>query len=61
MCMFSTPDMPDAPPERKAARAPDQGDPAARSNDTRRRRLAMASSVFTSPTLGAPTTASAGM
>lgn len=54
MCMFSAPDMPAAPQERQTSRAPDQGDPTNRQADVRRRRLMMASSIFTSPTLGAP-------
>jgi hypothetical protein len=57
MCMFKTPKMPDTPPERQAARAPDRTAPAgAVGQDIQRRRLAMASSIFTSPTLGAPAT-----
>lgn len=60
MCFMKTPDMPAQPQERQAARAPDQADAAARGDDVRRRRLAMASSIFTSPTLGLPGVASAG-
>jgi hypothetical protein len=57
MCMFKTPKMPDAPPERQAARAPDRSGPSSMAaGDIQRRRLAMASSIFTSPTLGAPAT-----
>ncbi len=42
--------------ERQAARAPDNGDPTARSQDKARRRLAMAASIFTpqNGTLGVP-------
>lgn len=58
MCMFSTPDMPAAPQDRQAARQPDQGNRAVRSEDLRRRRLAFASSIFASPTQGQPMTAS---
>lgn len=57
MC-FSTPEMPAAPQQRTASRQPDEGNPAARDMDKRRRRLAMASSIFTSPTMGAPATTS---
>jgi hypothetical protein len=57
MCFMSTPDMPAQPQERQTARAPDQGDPTARQSDLKRRRLAMASSIFTSPTLGMPSVA----
>ena len=54
--MFKTPKMPDTPPERQAARAPDRDAPAGfGDSEAKRRRLAMASSIFTS-TLGAPTT-----
>lgn len=57
MCMFKTPKMPDAPPERQAARAPERTAPSGLvAGDIARRRLAMASSIFTSPTLGAPMT-----
>lgn len=56
MCMFSTPDMPAPPPERQAARQPDAGNPASRQQGLLRRRLAFASSIFTSPTLGMPST-----
>ena len=54
MCMFKTPDMPAMPQERQTARQPDQGNPATRQTDLKRRRMAMASSIFTSPTLGLP-------
>lgn len=60
MCMFSSPDVPAAPQERQAQRMPDQGAPELRQNDARRRRLAMASSIFTAPTLGAPAVTGAG-
>lgn len=59
MCMFSTPKMPEAPQERQASRQPDAGNIDLRQGDQRRRRLAMASSIFTSPTLGMPTVANA--
>jgi hypothetical protein len=39
---------------------PDQGAPELRQNDARRRRLAMASSIFTAPTLGAPAVTGGG-
>lgn len=58
MCFMKMPDMPEAPQQRKAARQPDSGEPAIRDADKRRRRLAMASSIFTGPTMGAPTTTS---
>lgn len=60
MCLFSTPDMPAAPQQRQAARQPDQGNPALRQNDLRRRRLAMAGSIFTSPTMGLPAVTGTG-
>lgn len=60
MCMFSTPDMPAAPQERQASRQPDQGNVDLRQGDQRRRRLAMASSIFTAPTLGLPAVTGAG-
>lgn len=55
--MFKTPKMPDAPPDRQAARAPDREVPQGSvGQDIQRRRMAMASSIFTSPSLGAPMT-----
>lgn len=57
MCMFKTPKMPDTPPERQAARSPERTVPAGTvASDIQRRRLAMASSIFTSPNIGAPST-----
>lgn len=53
MCMFSTPKMPAPPPQRQTARAPEEAQTGERDTDLRRRRLAMASSIFTSG-LGAP-------
>lgn len=57
MCMFKTPKMPEPAPDRQAARAPERTAPAGMvAGDIQRRRLAMASSIFTSPTLGSPMT-----
>lgn len=56
MCMMKTPKMPDAPPERQAARAPERAAPQGMMGEVNRRRLALASSIFTSPSLGAPMT-----
>lgn len=55
MCFMKTPKAPDPVPERQAAKQPDGGDPSIRNSDKAKRRLAMASSIFTGPTLGAPT------
>lgn len=55
MCFMSAPKAPDPVPERQAAKMPDNGDPSIRQGDRSKRRLAMASSIFTGPTLGAPT------
>lgn len=56
MCLVKTPKMPATSdvPQRQAARTPDNGDPTARVADRGRRRIAMAQSIYTSPTLGAP-------
>lgn len=57
MCMFKTPKMPATPQERQAARAPDRDTPAGSvDSDMKRRRLAAAASIFTSPSLGMPAT-----
>lgn len=57
MCMFSAPKAPGySVAQRDAARAPDNGNAEVRQGDLRKRRLAMASSVFTSPSLGSPAT-----
>ena len=61
MCM-STPDIPSMP-ERQPVKLPDGGDLTQRSADQRRRRMAYAAAIGTSPTgtLGGPaTTAGAG-
>jgi hypothetical protein len=62
MCVVSTPDLPEAVPERQAARAPDSGQTATRADDKARRRVALAASIFTpqNGTLGMPAVASAG-
>ncbi len=55
--MFKTPKMPAQPPERQSSRSPERNAPAGLvGGDIQRRRLAMASSIFTSPNLGAPMT-----
>lgn len=57
MCMFKTPKMPDTPQDRQAARAPERDAPQGMvDGDMKRRRLAAAASIFTSPSLGAPAT-----
>lgn len=59
MCFMKTPKMPDPVPERQAAKMPDNGDPTIRNSDRAKRRLAFASSIFTGPTLGAPSVSGA--
>ena len=57
MCMPKMPKMPDAPPVREQMQLPDRNLPTSlAASDISRRKLAMSSSIYTSPTLGAPTT-----
>lgn len=62
MCFTKIPDAPAEVPERQAAKAPDDGNTAVRADDSKRRRLAMAASIFTSQngSLGMPATSGAG-